>query len=70
LIYVILVVLFAGILCIDYIPRRQVMTRPLRLWYLSVCLFCFAVLMLDQVGVPFPRIGTVLIWMIQKIFGV
>lgn len=70
MIYIILVFLITGIICIDYIPRRQMMARPLRFWYLGVCLFCFAVLILDQIGVPFPRIATVLTWMIQKICGI
>lgn len=70
MIYLILVVLMAGIICMDYLPKRQLMARPLRFLYLGVCSFCFLVLILDQMDVPFPRIATVLTWVIEKIYGI
>lgn len=70
MIYIILIFLLAGIIFFDYVPKRKMLSRPLRWFYLGTCLFCFIVLMLDQLGVPFPRIATGLTWMIEKVYGV
>ncbi|WP_283609569.1 hypothetical protein [Faecalispora anaeroviscerum] len=70
MIYTILTLLLAGIFLLDYLPKRQLMTRPLRYWYLGVCLFCFLVLILDQTSVPFPRIATVITWIVEKSTGI
>lgn len=69
MLYILLFLLAGGILCFDYLPKRKLMTRPLRVSYLVVCGVCCILLFLDLVSIPLPKITTGLIWLIKYLPG-
>lgn len=70
MVYVILIALFVGVILIDYLPKRKLLSRPLRWFYVGVCFISFTVLMLDQTNMSIPRVSTLLTWLVEKIYGI
>lgn len=69
MLYILLVLLVGGIICLDYLPKRRLMIKPLRVAYLVVCGVCSILLLLYLANVPLPRIATGLIWVIKHMTG-
>lgn len=70
MVYVIIIILFVCIILIDYLPKRKLLSRPLRWFYVGLCLFCFTALMLEQANMPLPRVSTALTLLIEKLYGI
>ncbi|WP_085831911.1 hypothetical protein [Clostridium merdae] len=70
MVYVIIIALFVGVILIDYLPKRKLLSRPIRWFYVGICFISFTVLMLEQANMPIPRVSTLLTWMVEKIYGI
>lgn len=67
---VMVIFLIGGVILIDYLPKRKLMAKSLRVFYLGSTGFCFIIMVIHILTPPVVSIATFLIVAIKKLYGI
>ena len=67
---IMVIILIGGVILIDYLPKRKLMAKSLRVFYLGSTGLCFVILVIHIFTPSVVSIATFLTVAIKKLYGI